>query len=213
MILLHPSSVGLLMTEPKSKAAKDAGELSEGAKTYLNTLAKEHVYGYKNEIDVKVLRKGKECEDESISMLNRVFFTDYVKHVGRVETDLLSGECDILGEDCIIDIKSAWSLATFPATPEEAHSSLYEWQGRAYMHLYNKDKFDLAYCMVDTPEDLYKWESPDIHLVSHIPEPMRVTIWRCTRDMELEEKMLEKCRKAQKYMADQIKLIEESHRY
>ncbi len=199
------------MTEPKLKS--EAGQLSQGAKTYLNKLAKEHVYGFREQISSKPMQKGTRCENESIELFNRVFFTEYFKHEGRIFTDLLSGECDILGDDVIIDIKTAWSLATFPATPDDAHSDLYEWQGRAYMHLYDKPRFTLAYCLVDTPEDLCQWEQPEIHFVSHIPENMRVTIWTCERDMEKENRMLDKCQKAQVYLREQVERIKAAHRF
>lgn len=209
--LLHPSSIGLIMTEPKLKS--EAGGLSQGAKTYLNKIAKELAYGFREQISSKPMQKGTICEDESIALFNRVFFTQYTKHVGRIKTDLLSGEADIVGDDLIIDIKTAWSLATFPATPEDAHSDLYEWQGRAYLHLYNKPRFELAYCLVDSPEDLCQWEQAELHLVSHIPENMRVTIWRCDRDMEKEERMLDKCRKAQQYITEQVARIQAAHQF
>ena len=40
------SEIFKLMTEPRSKAAKDAGELSEGAKTYVKTKLAEQVGGF-----------------------------------------------------------------------------------------------------------------------------------------------------------------------
>lgn len=213
MIILRPSSIGQIMGEPRSKAAKEAGELSETAKTYLNQLAKEQVYGYRKQIDNKYMQKGRMVEDDSISLFNLVFGTDYEKHVGRIETDLLSGECDIKGDDLIIDIKSSWSLDTFPATPEDGKNDDYEWQGRAYMHLYDKPKFDLAYCLVSTPDELCKYESPDAHCVDHIPVNMRVTVLHFDRDMALEQKMLDRARRAQQYVLQQIERIKSAHQF
>ena len=37
-ILIRCSSIGYLMTEPKEKAAKEAGELSKTAKTHLKNV-------------------------------------------------------------------------------------------------------------------------------------------------------------------------------
>lgn len=211
MILIYPSSIGKIMPEPTA-AAKKAGEvLSAGAKTYLKMLAKEQVYGFKDYIDNKYVRKGIEVEDESIALFNLVYGTDYEKHKGRINTDLMSGECDILADDCIIDIKSSWSLATFPSTAEDAHDDGYEWQGRAYMHLYDRPRFVLAFCMVSTPDELCKYENHDLHAVNHIPINMRVTTINYERDMELEDKMLEKCKAAQLFVADYIERIKKEH--
>ena len=44
--LIRASFVGRIMAEPKIKADKEAGNLSEGAKTALNKLAKEILYDY-----------------------------------------------------------------------------------------------------------------------------------------------------------------------
>lgn len=205
--LLHPSSVAKIMPEPKAK-----GEiLSVGAKTYLNQLAKELVYGFRERIDTKPMRKGIECEQDSIDLYNDLFFTSHTKNTERRSNDILTGEADIVGEDLIIDLKTAWSLATFPATPEEAHSDLYEWQGRAYMLLWDKPFFELAYCLVDTPESLIGYEQPELHYVSHIPAHMRVTRVRYKREAEKELRLIEKCQAAQVYIAEQIERIKAAH--
>lgn len=207
MILIHPSSLGKIMTSPKK-----AGEvLSEGAKTYLRGLAKEHVYGYHPRLDLKVLEKGLRCEQDSIDLYNSVFFTAHYKNSTRVENDILSGEWDIEDEDTIKDIKTSWSLQTFPATQQDAHDSDYEWQLRGYMLLREKPFSELAFCLVSTPEDLCKWEDPALHCVDHIDPALRVTRVRYERDLSLEAKIVEKCKAAQKYVASMIETIKNEH--
>jgi len=206
---LHPSSIGKIMTEPKSKTEV----LSVGAKTYLKEIAREIAYGFRGDLDNKYLRKGIQCENDSIVLLNQVYFKSYKKHVGRVETDLLSGECDILASSYVRDVKTSWSLETFPALIEDAENKLYEWQGRAYMHLYDRPEFRLDFCMVTTPEEMRKYESPNVHEVDHIPPELRVTTVIYMRDMELEEKMLEKCRAAQIYIEEVKQRILSDHNY
>lgn len=211
MILIHPSSIGKIMTEPKPEAKKRGEVLSEGAKTYLKLLAKQLMYGFEVEIDVKVLRKGIACEQDSINLLNAVYFKNYVKNDVRIETDLMSGECDILRPGYIRDIKTSWSMATFPAVREDAHDKDYEYQGRAYMHLYDRPLFHLDYCLVSTPEDLCRYEQQELHQVDHIDPRLRVTTISYERDMEIEERMLEKCRAAQKYVEEITWRIAEEH--
>jgi len=213
MIKLRPHAIGNLMNEPRSKSAKDAGEMSETAKTYCTKLAKESIYGYRDSIKSKAIDKGLQCENDSIDLLNIVTGNFYSKNELRVETDLLSGEADIIDSDCVIDIKTAWSLSTFPVLPEDARSDIYEYQLRAYMHLYDKSHATLAYCLVSTPESLCAYEDFSLHLVDHIPHGMRVTLWHCKRDLEIEERMLDKCRKAQAYIIEQIKRIKDAHNF
>jgi hypothetical protein len=209
--LIHPSSIGKIMTEPKPEAKKRGEVLSEGAKTYLKLLAKQVTYNFQVEIDVKVMRKGIMCEQESIDLLNTVLFKRYTKNATRVETNLMSGECDILQPTYIRDIKTVWSLATFPAVQEDAYDKDYEYQGRAYMHLYDRPKFYLDFCLVSTPEELCRYEQQELHQVDHIDPRLRVTTVSYERDMEIEERMLEKCRAAQKYIQEITWRIAEEH--
>lgn len=210
-ILMHPSSIGKIMTEPKPEAKKRGEVLSEGAKTYLKLLAKQLMYGFEVDIDVKVMRKGIMCEQDSIDLLNTVLFKRYTKNATRIETDLMSGECDIITPHYIRDIKTSWSLATFPAVQEDAHDKDYEYQGRAYMHLYDRQLFNLDFCMVSTPEELCRYEQQELHQVDHIDPRLRVTTVSYERDLEIEERMLEKCKAAQKYIQEITWRIAEEH--
>lgn len=196
------------MPEPKGK-----GEvLSVGAKTYLKKIAKEIILGYRTELDVKYIKKGNECEQASIDLLNTVLFKNYVKNTVRVNTDFMSGECDILRPDYIRDIKTSWSTETFPLLCEDAEDKDYEYQGRAYMHLYDRPVFYLDYCMVTTPPELCKYEQQEIHNVDHIDPRIRVTTVRYERDLEIEKKMLEKCKAAQIYVEEiKLRIIEEKN--
>ncbi len=141
------SSLAEIMTDPKGKDEL----LSVGAKTVVEKMAKEIVYGYEEVITSKYMEKGIAVEDDSIALLNEVFFTSHVKNTERKTNDWITGECDIYTPAKIIDIKSSWSLPTFPATSAAGKDKTYEWQGRAYMWLYDAPEFDVAYCMVSTP--------------------------------------------------------------
>ena len=211
--LIRASFVGKIMAEPKLKADKEAGNLSEGAKTALNKLAKEIVYDYRAELNTKPIKKGLQCEQDSIDLFNRVFFTFHEKNETRISNELMTGECDILADDVIIDIKSSYSLDTFPATADDGENDQYYWQAVMYMYLYDKPRYEVAYCMVDTPEELCQYEQTDLHCVSHIPENMRVTVWRFDRNIEDEAKMIEKCKKAQAYIIEQIQRIKDAHNF
>jgi len=195
------------MTDPKTKGAV----LSEGAKTYLEGVAKELVYGYTYCPTAKYMEKGTLVEDQSIALYNSVFFTNYVKNTERRETDFLTGECDIFTGSKIIDIKSAWSLHTFPATAAMGASKEYEWQMRGYMRLWDVDEAEVAYCLVNTPDELVGYEDPDLHYVDHIDEVLRITRVQYTRDRELEDKMEARALAAQQYVIEAMQRIGEEH--
>lgn len=239
MILFRPHAVGALMTDPvsmdlslltpdeqaiyKKKVRTDEEKamveefwsrgLSNGAKTALTTFAKEIIYRYHKSVDSKEMDKGIQCEQDSIDLYNRVFFTRHTKHAGRVENDILSGECDIwIPGEATKDIKTSWSLDTFPALSSDCHDAMYEWQGRAYMQLYDVPQHEVAFCLVSTPDDLIpRWEQTDLHKVDHIDPAMRVTRIVYKRCPVLEQKMITKCKAAQAYLTELVERIRAEH--
>uniref|UniRef100_A0A6M3MCN0 Uncharacterized protein n=1 Tax=viral metagenome TaxID=1070528 RepID=A0A6M3MCN0_9ZZZZ len=185
--------------------------LSAGAKTYLDQLAKEFVYGYEQTFSSKFTEKGSMVENDSIELYNSVFFSSLTKNAERRDNEWITGECDIVEPRKIIDIKSAWSLATFPATAAQAHDSDYEWQGRAYMWLWDKPEFVVAWCLVDTPPDLIGYEDETLHYVSHLNPALRVTTARYLRDQALEEKIKLKVQVANAYIEAAVRQIAAEH--
>lgn len=191
----HPSQIGKLMTNGRGKS-----EMGETAKSYIRQCAKEDFYNYTTELNNKYINKGRDQELESISLLNAVRFTNYQKNEVTMENDYLIGTADIVLDDKIIDIKSSWSLDTFPATPEEGYNSLYEWQLRAYMMLYDRGMAELIYCMVTTwDEFLNEWENLQMHRVDHIDPEKRITVLWWDRDEDKEIQMIERLKQASEY--------------
>jgi len=187
--------------------------LSVGAKTCVEQLAKQLVYGYEEQMSSKYTEKGLLVEDQSIQLYNEVFFTNYTKNTERRTNDWITGECDICSPGRIIDIKSPWSLQTFPATIAAGRAKGYEWQGRAYMMLWDVDEFEIAYCMVSTPDDLVGYENEAIHYVDHINPELRVTRVPYTRDKTLEDKIKQRCEEANRYLDLLVKQIADEHNF
>ena len=195
------------------------GTLSAGAKSYIEDQAQEFVYGYTNEVSSKYTEKGTIVENESIALYNERFGTFYAKNRERRTNDFITGECDIYTGDKIIDIKSSWSLATFPALSANAHKVEYEWQMRGYMWLWDCDEAEVAYCLVDTPGELIGREHPYLHTFSyalddeHEPPklPLRITTIGYRRDRLLEEKIKRKVRAARLYLDTIVARIRAEH--
>ncbi|MFZ3286608.1 MAG: hypothetical protein WA191_07130 [Telluria sp.] len=235
----HPSSVGLLMSDAQSldvsllpaelrsvaaKARKTDAEkellapykemsLSAGAKTYLGALAKQFLYSYNKVVETKYMDKGLALEQEAIEFINRMRFKNYVKNTERRESEFLTGECDIYvpGEKTI-DTKVSWSLDTFPALSADAHDSLYEWQGRSYMKLWDVPAHEVVHVMLDTPEAMIRYDQPELHKVSHIDPAMRITSVTYQRDAALEAKLDLKCKSAHNYLMNLVAQIRIEHR-
>lgn len=205
----HASSLAEIMTDPKNKDDL----LSVGAKTCVEKLAKQAVYGYEEEFTSKYTEKGTMVEDQSIALYNEVFFTSHKKNTERKSNAWITGECDIYTQPKIIDIKSSWSLMTFPATKEAGKDKTYEWQGRAYMWLYDVPEFEIAYCMVSTPVELIGYENELVHYVDHINPELRVTTVAYTRDKALEDKMKARVEAANDYLQLMIQKIADEHNF
>lgn len=203
------SALSEIMTDPKSKDEV----LSVGAKTAVMKLAKELVYGYDEQISSKYMEKGILVEDQAISLYNEVFFTNHQKNIARMSNLWITGECDIFTPEKIIDIKSSWSLSTFPVTSEAGKDKGYEWQGRAYMWLWDVDQFEVAYCLVNTPDELIGYEQPDLHYVDHINPELRVTRVQYTRDKALEDKIKQRVEAANEYLTAMVRQIANEHEY
>ncbi len=193
------------MTSSRSKSEA----LSETAKSYIKSIAKQDYFGYTTDLNNKYVTKGIQCEEQSIELLNDVLFTNYEKNEVRKTTELLTGECDIYTPELIIDIKTSWSFDTFPATPSDINIKDYEFQLRGYMFLYNVDRAALAYCMVNTPSDLIGYESEDLHRVRDTPIQSLVTMLTIERDYQLEQEMLERSVAAIEYYQQYINQIHE----
>ena len=204
------SSIGKLMTEPRSKSE---GVLSVGAKTYIRELAAQEIFGVDFEVSSKYIEKGIEAEGDSIDLLNSVRGLSLVKNTERRDNEFITGECDLFDDDAKRghDIKTSWSIATFPIIVADCEDKLYEWQMRGYMALWDADEWEVNYCLVDTPDRLIGFEPMQLHVVSHLPEWMRVTTWTVKREIEKEAAIYEKVKAANEYLKLVISEFDQTH--
>lgn len=215
--LIRCSSLSEIMTDPVTKAAKEAGELSQGAKSAVHRLVRYHLFNYSQpQIKGKEIQKGIMQEATAIDLLSVVTGEMYTKNEERRNNQWISGECDVLGVDHGSDVKCPWSLETFPLTSEEARAMAvkagYHMQAAGYMMLWNQPKWSISYVMVDTPTELIPpWEDAGPHDLAGIPLSHRITQVNFERDLALEEKIKAKCEAAQRYAQDLIKRFKEEH--
>lgn len=209
-MLFRCSSLGKLMTEPKSKAD---GPLSVGAKTYIRELAAQEIFGVEFEISSKEMEKGIEVEPQAIALLNRVRGLSLAKNTERKSNGLITGECDLSDRPRRRghDLKSSWSMRTFPISEADCYDKLYEWQMHGYMMLWDADEWEVNYALVNTPERLIGYEPLAQHVVDHIPEHMRLTSWTVKRDAQKEAQIAEKVRHARVYFHEVIEEFDRTH--
>jgi len=156
--LIRASSVGYLMTEPVTKADKEAGVLSKTAQKHLIEVYIAEKYGRKRDIQTKQMKKGVEAEQESIDLLSMYLKLPFSKNKERFKNDYITGLPDIINGDTIIDIKSSYDLWTFLGNIPDKLDNLYYWQMQSYMWLTGTTKATIAYCLVNTPESIIQQE-------------------------------------------------------
>jgi len=155
---IRASSVGYLMTEPVTKADKEAGLLSKTAQKHLLDVYIAEKYGRKKDIQTKQMKKGVEVEQESIDLLSMYLKMPFNKNEQRFTNDFISGLPDIIDNDRIIDIKSSYDLWTFIGNIPDKLDNLYYWQMQSYMWLTGTKSAVIAYCLVNTPENIIEQE-------------------------------------------------------
>lgn len=200
------SSLGHLMTDPKSKADKEAGKLSEGTKTHLVDIFVSNRYNRNTEIHSKYIIKGNLCEEDSITLYSRLTGNFFKKNEERLSNTYIQGTPDlfigksIFEAETIIDIKTSWDIFTFYRVLSKPISDLYYWQLQGYMQLTGAKEAKIAYCLVDTPEVMINDEKRRLFYKMGVPtEENPVFIEACEEidramrfgDIPKEERVIE----------------------
>jgi hypothetical protein len=156
-IKFRASSWGNLMTEPQSKADKDAGKLSKTCQKELIKIYCQEVYGRKKDVKTNKMLKGTEGEGESIILFNMVENSEFKKNEEQLENDVFKGHLDIFsGEDVrratsVWDVKTRWELETFlPKQVEEVDPGEYL-QLQVYYDLSGADYGGIVNTLIDCP--------------------------------------------------------------
>lgn len=155
-ILFRASSIGHIMTEPKSKTET----LSETTKTHLIDVYVANKYGRKEDLQNKYITKGLAVEEDSITLYSRIKGEIFFKNEHHLYNGWVKGTPDlytgpsIIEAETITDIKSSWDIYTFMRTLTKDINKLYYWQLQTYMDLTGATSATLAYCLVNTPQQM-----------------------------------------------------------
>ena len=206
MKLFRCSSLHKLIGDGRSKAAV----ISDTAKSAIRDIVKEDLYGFRSFTGNQYTQKGNLLEDLAIEMSGKMRFRNYQKHVGRVENELITGECDVLDLErkLIIDTKVTWDIGTHPFFQDEAMEKVkkagYDVQMQAYMWLYDCEVAHIDFWLFPCPPELLKdWDDIDqlVHLVEAIDIRERKTTVVIERDESVIQKIKDKIPHCQEYYA------------
>jgi len=197
--LFRSSSIGYLLTEPQTKADKEAGLLSKTAQKHLLEVYITEKYGRKRDVQTKQMRKGVEVEEESINLLSLYLKKPFSKNEKRFTNDYISGHPDIIDGNTIIDIKSSYDLWTFIGNLPDKLDSLYYAQLQSYMWLTGATNGIIAYCLSNTPESIIEQEKyyllKNMDVISEespefIKEAMKLEFNMKFDDIDIQERIL-----------------------
>ena len=206
MKLFHCSSLHKLIGDGRSKAAV----ISDTAKSTIRDIVKEDLYGFRSFTGNQYTQKGNLLEDLAIEMSGKMRLRNYQKHVGRVENELVTGECDVLDlkNKLIIDTKCTWDIGTHPFFADEAMEKVkkagYDVQMQAYMWLYDCEVANVDFWLFPCPPELLNgWDDIDqlVHLVEKIDIRERKTTVVIERDEAIIQKIKDKVPHCQEYYA------------
>ena len=184
--------------------------LSDSAKSAIRDIVKEDLYGFRSFTGNQYTQKGNLLEDLAIEMSGKMRLRNYQKHVGRVENELITGECDVLDlkNKLIVDTKCTWDIGTHPFFADEAMEKVkkagYDVQMQAYMWLYGCDVANIDFWLFPCPPELLNgWDDIDqlVHLVEKIDIRDRKTTVTIERDEAVIQKIKDKVPHCQEYYA------------
>ena len=133
----------------------DTVNLSEACKTYCKDWVLEQIYGRRKDFTSKQTDKGNKTEFDAVELLEGFYNWKFAaKNSSRKSNDFMSGECDIVLDDTIVDIKSSFSCFTFPLFETKIPDTDYEWQIHGYMSLWGKPKGMVSYVLMDMPDEM-----------------------------------------------------------
>ena len=187
------SSWGSLLSEPVSKADKEAGKLSLTCQKELIKIYNRVCYGRVKDITTKQMDKGIQAEGDSIMLLNRVEGKMYMKNDESLENDWFCGHPDLfIGDnienaDEVLDIKTSWELDSFMPKLIEEPDKGYVAQLNCYFSLTGAKSGAIVYALVSAPDNIVESEKKGL-------------LWKMNVISELSPEYLKACAELEKLM-------------
>lgn len=225
-ILIHCSSIGKLIIEPKSKQDKEEGNLSATAKSHLIEVYARELYDFKKELNNKYITKGNEVEQQGIDELSLQLRYPIEKNEEVFSSEYFIGTPDVITKNMVFDVKSSYDWLTFLSNIPSELDPMYEAQVNGYLDLLGYDTGYIAYVLLDTPESIRNkekfyllssmdviseespsfvkaWEEKEKNMIfSNHPIEDRILLFEVKKDQELLEKAKQKVVKARQFLEE-----------
>lgn len=180
-ILFRCSSLGHLMTEPRSKSES----LSETTKTHLVDVFVSNKYGRNTDVVNKYTTKGMMVEEDSLTLYSRFKKEIFFKNESHFSNEFIKGTPDIVTKHgMVIDVKSSWNIYTFFRNNATSLNKMYYWQLQGYMALTDCKVSTLAYCLVNTPDMLIQDEKRRLQYKMGVIDDSNKTFEEACQDLD-----------------------------
>ena len=225
-IKIHCSSLGKILTNPKSKADIEEGNLSATAKSHLIEVYARELYDFKKELNNKYVNKGWEVEPEAIEELSLQVRYPMEKNEEVFSSEYFVGTPDVITKNMVFDVKSSYDWITFLSNIPSELDPMYVAQVNGYLDLLGYDTGYIAYVLLDTPESIRNkekfyllssmdviseespsfvkaWEEKEKNMIfSNHPIEERILLFEVKKDQELLEKAKQKVVKARQFLEE-----------
>lgn len=129
--------------------------LSETAKSMLREAWIEEMYGRRKIVSTPAMKKGTIVESDVFDLIKQVTGEIFFKNNDLIENEFIKGTPDNRTiADKVPDVKSSWDIFTFAAINKDVAKKQYFWQICGYAWIEEKNKGELDFGLVNTPEEL-----------------------------------------------------------
>lgn len=201
--IFRASSLYKLIGTPKGNE-----NLTQTAKSAIEDILIEDITGFRAFKGNKKTKKGNMIEDEAVWLSGQARERFLFKNQTRITNDIITGECDILTDDYIIDTKCSWHIGSFPMWQHNAIAKIkeagYDVQMQAYMWLFERERAFIDFWLLPCPEQLIGQYDNRYDLVDRIeliPIEKRLTTVEIVRDEGVINKIKNRIPYAQDYYA------------
>lgn len=225
-IKIHCSSLGKILTNPKSKADIEEGNLSATAKSHLIEVYARELYNFNKELNNKYVNKGWEVEPEAIEELSLQVRYPMEKNEEVFSSEYFVGTPDVITKNMVFDVKSSYDWITFLSNIPSELDPMYVAQVNGYLDLLGYDTGYIAYVLLDTPESIRNkekfyllssmdviseespsfvkaWEEKEKNMIfSNHPIEERILLFEVKKDQELLERAKQKVIKARQFLEE-----------
>lgn len=107
------------------------------------------------QVSTKYTNKGEMVENDLIDFaISQLGYGVGEKNLEYRSDEFITGTCDVVLTDAIMDVKAPWSRETLHKQLLAGLDKDYEWQLQGYCHLWSKPKGILFYGLMDTPPEV-----------------------------------------------------------